>query len=117
MAGGSVAHPQWPTALVKPTGHPHSVLSAPASDGHQPTDALRIEPSDDPWLVADVGGTHARIGVSQPTLGLQQPMRFANDHDPLPLLDQLRARYGDAVSIEYRQRDPGMIVIDFLVRE
>ena len=43
-------------------------------------------------------------------------MRFVNDHDPLPLLDQLVARYGDAVSIEYRQPDPGAIVIDFVKR-
>ena len=44
-------------------------------------------------------------------------MRFVNDHDPLPLLDQLRARYGDAVAIEYRQKEPGAIVIDFVVRQ
>jgi hypothetical protein len=31
----------------------------------------------------------------------------------LPLLDQMRARYGEGVSINYRQRDPGAIVIDF----
>jgi uncharacterized protein (DUF2249 family) len=24
-------------------------------------------------------------------------MRFCNDHDPIPLLNQLTARYGDAV--------------------
>ena len=40
-------------------------------------------------------------------------MRFCNDHDPIPLLNQLSARYGDAVSIAYVQRDPGAIVIDF----
>jgi uncharacterized protein (DUF2249 family) len=43
-------------------------------------------------------------------------MRFVNDHDPLPLLDQLRNRYGDRISIEYRQRDPGAIAIDFVIR-
>jgi uncharacterized protein (DUF2249 family) len=43
-------------------------------------------------------------------------MRFVNDHDPLPLLDQLRARYGSAVAIEYRQKEPGAIVIDFVVK-
>jgi hypothetical protein len=41
-------------------------------------------------------------------------MRFVNDHDPLPLLGQLQARYGDEVSIEYRQRRPGAIAIDFI---
>ena len=40
-------------------------------------------------------------------------MRFVNDHDPLPLLEQLAARYGEAVTIRYVQRDPGAIVIDF----
>ena len=34
----------------------------------------------------------------------------------LPLLDQLMNRYGERVSIEYRQRDPGAIVIDFVVK-
>ena len=45
-----------------------------------------------------------------------ETMRFVNDHDPLPLLDQLRNRYGDRISIEYQQRDPGAIAIDFLIR-
>lgn len=41
-------------------------------------------------------------------------MRFVNDHDPLALLDQLRARYGETVSIQYQTREPGAIVIHFL---
>ena len=41
-------------------------------------------------------------------------MRFVNDHDPLPLLNQLEQRYGAAVSIQYVQREPGQIVIDFV---
>jgi hypothetical protein len=32
----------------------------------------------------------------------------------LPLLDQLRNRYGAAVEIQYLQREPGAIVIDFI---
>jgi len=43
-------------------------------------------------------------------------MRFVNDHDPLPLLDQLRARYGDRINIDYLQREPGAIAIDFGMR-
>jgi len=43
-----------------------------------------------------------------------ETMRFVNDHDPLPLLDQLVARYGEAVTIRYVQRDAGAIVIDFV---
>jgi uncharacterized protein (DUF2249 family) len=44
-------------------------------------------------------------------------MRFVNDHDPLPLLDQLVQRYGEAVEITYRQREPGNIVIDFIKKQ
>lgn len=57
---------------------------------------------------------HAAIFGALDALGPGECMRFVNDHDPLPLLDQLRLRYGGAVSIEYRQRDPGAIVIDFV---
>ena len=42
-----------------------------------------------------------------------ETMRFCNDHDPLPLLAQAQNRYGDALRIEYMQREPGAIVIDF----
>lgn len=51
-------------------------------------------------------------------LGALEPgeaMRFVNDHDPLPLLDQLRARFEEHVDIRYVQREPGAIVIDFVV--
>ena len=43
-------------------------------------------------------------------------MRFCNDHDPLPLLEQLQTRYGAAVEIVYVTRAPGEIVIDFAKR-
>ena len=56
---------------------------------------------------------HAAIFGALDALAAGECMRFVNDHDPLPLLDQLRRRYGDAVAIEYRQREPGAIVIDF----
>lgn len=51
-------------------------------------------------------------------LGALEPgeaMRFVNDHDPLPLLDQLRERFGARVEIRYVQREPGAIMIDFVV--
>jgi hypothetical protein len=32
----------------------------------------------------------------------------------LPLLAQLQQRYGEAVAIQYRQREAGEIVIDFI---
>ena len=57
---------------------------------------------------------HAAIFGALDALVSTERMRFVNDHDPLPLLEQLRARYGEAVTIEYRQRDPGAIVIDFI---
>ena len=42
-------------------------------------------------------------------------MRFVNDHDPIPLLGQLQEKFGDGLSIAYRQREPGAVVIDFTV--
>jgi uncharacterized protein (DUF2249 family) len=57
---------------------------------------------------------HAAIFGALDALVPGETMRFVNDHDPLPLLDQLRQRYGDAVAIEYREREPGAIVIDFV---
>ena len=58
---------------------------------------------------------HAAIFGALDALQPGEAMRFVNDHDPLPLLAQLRQRYGDAVSIEYRQRGAGGVVIDFVV--
>ena len=56
---------------------------------------------------------HAAIFGALDALQPGETMRFVNDHDPLPLLDQLVARYADAVTIRYVQREPGAIVIDF----
>ena len=58
---------------------------------------------------------HAAIFGALDSLQAGETMRFANDHDPLPLLSQIAQRYGDRVSVEYRQREPGAIVIDFSV--
>ncbi len=57
---------------------------------------------------------HAAIFGALDALRPGETMRFVNDHDPLPLLEQLAARYGAAVTIAYRQREPGAIVIDFV---
>jgi uncharacterized protein (DUF2249 family) len=59
---------------------------------------------------------HAAFFGALDALRAGETMRFANDHDPLPLLDQVAERYADRVSVEYRQREPGVIVIDFVVR-
>jgi uncharacterized protein (DUF2249 family) len=58
---------------------------------------------------------HSAIFGAVSALQPGEAMRFVNDHDPLPLLDQLRDRFGDRVEIVYRQREPGAIVIDFNV--
>ena len=56
---------------------------------------------------------HAAIFGALDALHPGETMRFVNDHDPLPLLEQLAARYADGVTIRYVQRDAGAIVIDF----
>ncbi len=56
---------------------------------------------------------HAAIFGALDALTPGETMLFANDHDPLPLLEQLRARYGDSVTIAYQKREPGEIIISF----
>ncbi|HQY62333.1 MAG: DUF2249 domain-containing protein [Myxococcales bacterium] len=56
---------------------------------------------------------HSAIFGALDALRPGETMRFCNDHDPLPLLDQLQARYGSNVEIAYVSRAPGEIVIDF----
>ena len=57
---------------------------------------------------------HPAIFGAFDALASGETMRFVNDHDPIPLLHQLQTRYGTGVRIEYRQRDAGEIVIDFI---
>ena len=59
---------------------------------------------------------HAAIFGALDVLQPGETMRFANDHDPLPLLAQIEQRYGGRVGVVYRQREPGAIVIDFIVQ-
>ena len=59
---------------------------------------------------------HAAIFGALDALRAGETMRFVNDHDPLPLLEQLRERYGEAVAIEYKQRGSDGVVIDFVRR-
>lgn len=58
---------------------------------------------------------HAAIFGALDALQPGETMRFANDHDPLPLLAQIAQRYGNRVAIEYQSRDSGGVVIDFRV--
>src|SRR5450759_1874294 len=60
---------------------------------------------------------HAAIFGALDALAPGETMRFRNDHDPLPLLNQIRERYGDKVAIAYVSREPGEITIDFAVTQ
>ena len=57
---------------------------------------------------------HAAIFGALDALNPGETMRFVNDHDPLPLLEQMQARFGETVNIRYRQRDASGVVIDFV---
>ncbi|MGF1548556.1 MAG: DUF2249 domain-containing protein [Thiotrichales bacterium] len=59
---------------------------------------------------------HAAIFGALDALRPGERMRFTNDHNPLPLLEQMRARYGDQIDIQYLDQGPAQIVIDFIVR-
>lgn len=56
---------------------------------------------------------HAAIFGAMDALLAGETMHFFNDHDPLPLLNQLHQRYGDGIEISYISRDPGQIAIHF----
>lgn len=58
---------------------------------------------------------HAAIFGALSALQSGETMRFCNDHDPIPLLHQINAHFGDRVGIQYVQREPGAIVIDFVI--
>lgn len=57
---------------------------------------------------------HAAIFGALDALHPGERMRFVNDHDPLPLLQQMEMRYGDQVAISYVERGPQGVVIDFI---
>lgn len=58
---------------------------------------------------------HAAIFGALEALYDGETLRFVNDHDPLPLLAQIRDRYGPQVSYAYQRRDDQEIVIDFTI--
>ncbi|NLD69262.1 MAG: DUF2249 domain-containing protein [Limnobacter sp.] len=58
---------------------------------------------------------HSAIFGALSALEPGETMRFVNDHDPIPLLNQINGHFGDRIQIAYVRRDPGEIVIDFLV--
>ncbi|CAG0954142.1 hypothetical protein BURK2_00364 [Burkholderiales bacterium] len=59
---------------------------------------------------------HAAIFGALDALHPGETMRFVNDHDPLPLLQQLQMRYGELVEINYVERAAQGVVIDFVRR-
>jgi len=58
---------------------------------------------------------HAAIFGALESLEHGETMRFVNDHDPIPLLRQIQTRYGAQVDIQYLERNPEQVVIDFTV--
>ena len=57
---------------------------------------------------------HAAIFGALDTLVAGETMRFVNDHDPIPLLHQIRSRFGQSVLVQYVEREAGAAVIDFV---
>jgi uncharacterized protein (DUF2249 family) len=55
---------------------------------------------------------HSAIIGALGALHSGETMRFINDHDPLPLLAQLRQRFGDHLTVGYRDRSPDVVVVD-----
>lgn len=58
---------------------------------------------------------HAAIFGALASLEPGEAMRFVNDHDPIPLLRQMREHFGDAIAVEYRARGEEGVVIDFIM--
>lgn len=56
---------------------------------------------------------HSAIFGALGALRNGETMRFMNDHDPIPLLAQLNERFGEHLSVTYRQREQAGVVIDF----
>ncbi|MGZ8287758.1 MAG: DUF2249 domain-containing protein [Telluria sp.] len=58
---------------------------------------------------------HAAIFGALSALTAGETMRFYNDHDPLPLLQQLSQHFGARLQAAYLAREPGEVIIDFKV--
>jgi uncharacterized protein (DUF2249 family) len=59
---------------------------------------------------------HAAIFGALDSLQPGERMRFVNDHNPIPLLQQMQARYGERVEINYLDQGPQGVMIDFVVK-
>jgi uncharacterized protein (DUF2249 family) len=58
---------------------------------------------------------HAAIFGAISALTPGEAMRFVNNHNPLPLIEQLLVHYGDRIEVNYVNKDPGAIVIDLKI--
>jgi uncharacterized protein (DUF2249 family) len=58
---------------------------------------------------------HAAIFGALNALDPGETMRFFNDHNPLPLLAQIEQHFGPHIKVTRIAREPGEVVIDFLV--
>ncbi len=58
---------------------------------------------------------HAAIFGALESLHDGETMRFVNDHDPVPLLQQISQRYAGQVHIEYISREPNEVVLHFSI--
>ncbi len=59
---------------------------------------------------------HAAIFGALDSLQPGERMRFVNDHNPIPLLQQMQARYGDKIEIKYLEQSEEGVMIDFIVK-
>ena len=59
---------------------------------------------------------HAAIFGALDALNPGERMRFVNDHNPLPLLQQMQARYGERVEVLYLSQGEQGVTIDFIVK-
>ncbi len=58
---------------------------------------------------------HAAIFGALDSLQVGERMRFVNDHNPIPLLQQMQARYGEKIEIKYLEQSEEGVMIDFIV--
>ncbi len=59
---------------------------------------------------------HAAIFGALDALQAGERMRFVNDHNPIPLLQQMQARYGEAIEVNYLEQGEAGVTIDFIRR-
>jgi uncharacterized protein (DUF2249 family) len=57
---------------------------------------------------------HAAILGALDVLVAGETMRFMYDHDPEPLMRLIAARFGRSIIVQYIQRKPGEMIIDFV---